>query len=68
MNINKGSLIEFSFLAQVLSFGEGSEAEGQAKCICVNPGRLAKGEGGGTFAELNYCGSPDTTNTFIIGI
>jgi len=38
------------------------------KCICVNPGRLAKGEGGGTFAELNYYGGPDTSNASIIGI
>jgi len=68
LNIIKGSLIEFSLLAQVLSSGEGSEGEEQAKCICVNPGRLAKGEGGGTFAELNYRGGPDTTNTCIIGI
>ncbi|CAL5421122.1 unnamed protein product [Camellia sinensis] len=26
----------------------------QAKCICVNPGRLARGEGAGFFVELNY--------------
>lgn len=52
-------------LAQVLSLGEGEE---QMKCICVNPGRLAKGEGGGTFAELNCHGSPDKMNASIIGI
>jgi DNA polymerase alpha subunit B len=52
-------------LAQVLTLGEGEE---QRKCICINPGRLAKGEGGGTFAELNYQGSPDKMNASIIGI
>lgn len=55
-------------LAQVLSLGEGGEGDEQVKCICVNPGRLSKGEGGGTFAELNYYGGPDTTNASIIGI
>lgn len=59
---------DMKHFVKVLSFGEGREGEEQAKCICVNPGRLAKGEGGGTFAELNYCGGPDTTNAFIIGI
>jgi len=41
-------------LAQVLSLGEGEE---RRKCICINPGRMAKG-GGGSFDELNYQGSP----------
>ncbi|XP_062157586.1 uncharacterized protein LOC133865235 [Alnus glutinosa] len=59
---------DMKYFVKVLSSGEGSEGEEQAKCICVNPGRLAKGEGGGTFAELNYRGGPDTTNTCIIGI
>lgn len=53
---------------QVLSHGERGEGEKPVKCICVNPGRLAKGEGGGTFVELNYYGSPDTSNASIIGI
>lgn len=56
-----------SLEAQVLSLG-GNEGEGQKKCICINPGRLAKGEGGGTFAELNYHRSPDMMNASIIGI
>lgn len=51
----------------MLSHGRG-EGEKPVKCICVNPGRLAKGEGGGTFVELNYYGSPDTSNASIIGI
>lgn len=38
------------------------------KCISVNPGRLAKGEGGGTFAELDFYGGPDTINAAIVGI
>ncbi|GAB2297771.1 hypothetical protein Dimus_031857 [Dionaea muscipula] len=37
-------------------------------CICVNPGRLAKGVGGGTFVELNYHGSPATTEAYIMRI
>ncbi|KAK9276974.1 hypothetical protein L1049_006513 [Liquidambar formosana] len=53
---------------KVLSLGGRSEGEEQAKCICVNPGRLAKGEGGGTFVELNYHGSPDTSSASIVSI
>lgn len=64
----RGGSAEFSLLAQVLSLTEGGEGEEQVKCICVNPGRLAKGEGGGTFAELNYCGGPDTTYASIVSI
>ncbi|KAK6160354.1 hypothetical protein DH2020_003735 [Rehmannia glutinosa] len=30
----------------VLSLGEENDGEEQLKCICVNPGRLARGEGG----------------------
>ncbi|XP_061338738.1 uncharacterized protein LOC133285511 [Gastrolobium bilobum] len=47
-----------------------SESEGMnhIKCIAVNPGRLAKGEGGGTFVELDYCGGPDKINASIVGI
>lgn len=55
-------------MIQVLSLGEGGEGEQSVKCNCVNPGRLSKGEGGGTFVELNYYGSPDTSNASIIGI
>lgn len=51
---------------QVLS----SESEGinNTKCIAVNPGRLAKGEGGGTFVELDYCGDSNLINASIVGI
>ncbi|GMY26451.1 DNA polymerase alpha subunit B [Fagus crenata] len=59
---------DMKFFVKVLSLGEGGEGEEQVKCICVNPGRLAKGEGGGTFAELNYSGGPDRSNASIIGI
>ncbi|WOL05156.1 DNA polymerase alpha subunit B [Canna indica] len=38
------------------------------KCICVNPGRLAKGIGGGTFVELHYHNNPHKTNGSIIRI
>ncbi|GMH31083.1 hypothetical protein Nepgr_032926 [Nepenthes gracilis] len=48
------------------------EGKGEGKqpinCVCVNPGRLAKGIGGGTFVELKYHGSPDTTHGSIIRI
>ncbi|XP_050276321.1 uncharacterized protein LOC126718252 [Quercus robur] len=59
---------DMKYFVKVLSLGEGGEGGEQVKCICVNPGRLAKGEGGGTFAELNYYGGPDTSNASIIGI
>ncbi|KAI9125572.1 hypothetical protein K1719_002990 [Acacia pycnantha] len=45
------------------------ESEGNhMKCISVNPGRLAKGEGGGTFAELDFYESANTSNASIVGI
>ncbi|XP_058072274.1 uncharacterized protein LOC131221141 [Magnolia sinica] len=53
---------------KVLSLGETSDAAENARCICLNPGRLAKGIGGGTFVELNYHGDPDRTNASIIRI
>lgn len=59
---------DMKYFVKVLSHGERGEGEKPVKCICVNPGRLAKGEGGGTFVELNYYGSPDTSNASIIGI
>lgn len=59
---------DMKYFVKVLSHGERGEGENPVKCICVNPGRLAKGEGGGTFVELNYYGSPDTSNASIIGI
>lgn len=53
---------------QALYLSGGSEGEEHMKCICINPGRLAKGEGGGTFVELNYQGSADRMNASVIGI
>ena len=47
--------------------GESEETNGM-KCIAVNPGRLAKGEGGGTFVELDYCGGPDKISASVVGI
>ncbi|KAE8682014.1 hypothetical protein F3Y22_tig00111277pilonHSYRG00081 [Hibiscus syriacus] len=32
----------------------------------INPGRLAKGEGGGMFVKLKYQGSPDKMNASVI--
>uniref|UniRef100_A0A6N2MNE2 Uncharacterized protein n=1 Tax=Salix viminalis TaxID=40686 RepID=A0A6N2MNE2_SALVM len=50
-------------LRRVVSLVEG---QGQRKIICINPGRLAKGERGSTFAELKYHGSADKMNACII--
>ncbi|KAK9076199.1 hypothetical protein SSX86_004532 [Deinandra increscens subsp. villosa] len=38
------------------------EGTSEVKCICVNPGRLARGEGGGHFVELNFHGGPDSSS------
>jgi len=54
------------FTGQVLN-NEGEETN-HMKCIAVNPGRLAKGEGGGTFVELDYSGGPDKINASILAI
>lgn len=51
---------------KVLSLNEG--AEEQKWFVCVNPGRLAKGIGGGTFVELYYNEDTDKTNAFIMRI
>ncbi|XP_020107295.1 DNA polymerase alpha subunit B [Ananas comosus] len=51
---------------KLLSVREGNEEE--KRCMCVNPGRLAKGIGGGTFVELYYCEDVDNTNASIIRI
>ncbi|XVE85256.1 hypothetical protein DITRI_Ditri17bG0077500 [Diplodiscus trichospermus] len=60
---------DIKYFVKVLSLGGTSEGEEQMKkCVCINPGRLAKGEGGGTFVELKYQGSPDKMNASIIGI
>ncbi|KAL8150091.1 hypothetical protein V2J09_019899 [Rumex salicifolius] len=40
--------------------------EVQKSCICVNPGRLSKGIGGGTFVELRYRGNCEDTQASII--
>ncbi|XP_051122291.1 uncharacterized protein LOC127245449 [Andrographis paniculata] len=53
---------------KVLSIGEENDGEEQLKCICVNPGRLARGEGGGFFVEINYKGNPDSSTASIIRI
>ncbi|PWA90789.1 hypothetical protein CTI12_AA097060 [Artemisia annua] len=51
---------------KVLSL-EGTK-EGEVKCMCVNPGRLARGEGGGQFLELNFDGNPDSSSASVIRI
>ncbi|KAI4368483.1 hypothetical protein MLD38_017037 [Melastoma candidum] len=50
---------------KVVSLRGGEEP---VSCLCVNPGRLAKGESGGTFVELHYHGSPSTAIASIISI
>ncbi|XP_034700051.1 DNA polymerase alpha subunit B [Vitis riparia] len=59
---------DLASFVKVLSLGGRNEGEELVKCICVNPGRLAKGEGGGHFVELNYQGSPDKTSASVIRI
>ncbi|CAL5415553.1 unnamed protein product [Camellia sinensis] len=44
---------DLAHFVKVLSIGDKNDGEEQAKCICVNPGRLARGEGAGFFVELN---------------
>ncbi|CAH2065947.1 unnamed protein product [Thlaspi arvense] len=56
---------DMRYFVKVLSLGEGEDA---AKCVCVNPGRLAKGEGAGTFVELTYKGGPESMHASIISI
>uniref|UniRef100_A0A0D9XY55 DNA polymerase alpha subunit B n=1 Tax=Leersia perrieri TaxID=77586 RepID=A0A0D9XY55_9ORYZ len=51
---------------KVLSLDEGSEEP--KRSISINPGRLAKGIGGGTFVELNYNEDTDKTSASIIRI
>ncbi|XP_042506466.1 DNA polymerase alpha subunit B [Macadamia integrifolia] len=53
---------------KVLSVDGRMEGDEQSKCICVNPGRSAKGIGGGTFVELNYHKNLDRTSASIIRI
>ncbi|KAE8652527.1 hypothetical protein Csa_013070, partial [Cucumis sativus] len=59
---------DMKHFVKVISLGEGGSEEEQARCVCVNPGRLAKGEGGGTFVELNYFGRPDQINAMVVSI
>ncbi|KMT07540.1 hypothetical protein BVRB_6g151510 [Beta vulgaris subsp. vulgaris] len=54
--------------AKVLSLNAEAEEQENVKCLCVNPGRLAKGIGGGTFVELYYHESPETAYASIIRI
>lgn len=52
---------------KVLNFAEENE-EKATKFICINPGRIAKGIGGGTFVEVNYNGNAENTNAYTIRI
>ncbi|GMI83477.1 DNA polymerase alpha 2, EMBRYO DEFECTIVE 2814 [Hibiscus trionum] len=55
---------DIKYFVKVLSVG-GEETK---RCVCINPGRLAKGEGGGTFVELKYQGNPDKMSASILSI
>ncbi|XP_022944938.1 DNA polymerase alpha subunit B [Cucurbita moschata] len=59
---------DMKHFVKVISLGEGRADEERANCVCVNPGRLAKGEGGGTFVELKYFGTPDKINAAVVSI
>ncbi|XP_073306796.1 uncharacterized protein [Primulina huaijiensis] len=59
---------DLAHFVKVLSLEERIEGERQIECICVNPGRLARGEGGGFFAEINYKGNPDSSSASIVRI
>uniref|UniRef100_A0A453SV50 Uncharacterized protein n=1 Tax=Aegilops tauschii subsp. strangulata TaxID=200361 RepID=A0A453SV50_AEGTS len=54
------------FVKQVLSVNE--DTEEHKRFICVNPGRLSKGIGGGTFVELYYNEDTEKTKAFIMRI
>lgn len=51
---------------KVLSYE--SSGEEPIKCMCLNPGRAAKGIGGGTFVDLNYHENPSKSYASIIRI
>ncbi|KAH6818853.1 DNA polymerase alpha 2 [Perilla frutescens var. frutescens] len=59
---------DLAHFVKVVSVGDVNEGEEQVKCMCVNPGRLARGEGGGFFVEINYRGNPDSSNASVIRI
>ncbi|GJX84087.1 DNA polymerase alpha subunit B, partial [Tanacetum coccineum] len=52
---------------KVLSL-EGTKEGEEVKCMCVNPGRLARVEGGGHFVELNFHINPDFSSASVIRI
>ena len=52
---------------QVLSLEKGNDGD-LVRCLCMNPGRLAKGIGGGTFVELKYHDNLDNSRASIIRI
>ncbi|KAL6583125.1 hypothetical protein OROMI_005203 [Orobanche minor] len=60
---------DLAHFVKIISLGEeGKDGEQQLKCICVNPGRLTRGEGGGFFVEINYTGHPDSSTASVIRI
>lgn len=58
---------DLAHFVRVISLRKISGGE-EVKCVCVNPGRLARGEGGGFFVELSYRGTPDSTTASVIRI
>ncbi|KAL7587909.1 hypothetical protein Lser_V15G40072 [Lactuca serriola] len=47
-------LSDLTHFVKVLSLEGTSEGGEEVKCMCVNSGRLARGEGGGHLVELNF--------------
>ncbi|WOG82874.1 hypothetical protein DCAR_0102043 [Daucus carota subsp. sativus] len=59
---------DLTHFVRVVSVGGKSEGEAQKNSLCVNSGRLARGEGWGFFLELNYHGSLDSATAYVIRI
>lgn len=59
---------DLTHFVKVLRLEGTSEGGEEVKCMCVNPGRLARGEGGGHFVELNFHGTPDSSSASVIRI
>ncbi|XP_078441934.1 DNA polymerase alpha 2 isoform X3 [Wolffia australiana] len=57
-----------SDLAPFVKVLAAEEGEAGRRCAWVNPGRLAKGIGGGTFAELLFDASPDQATATVVRI
>ncbi|CAI9274253.1 unnamed protein product [Lactuca saligna] len=59
---------DLTHFVKVLSLEGTSEGGEEVKCMCVKSGRLARGEGGGHFVELNFDGTHDSSSTSVTRI